>query len=72
MKVCTRFNLIVWSLNSSLLFPMLLLLQNSIPFIFVEVFTFAIKIVPIISPKSIDVITILILQINGWWIGFCC
>jgi hypothetical protein len=35
-------------------------LQNWIPFIFVEVFTFAIKIVPIISPKSIDVIAILI------------
>jgi hypothetical protein len=35
-------------------------LENLIPFIFVEVFTFAIKIVPTISPKSIDVITILI------------
>jgi hypothetical protein len=35
-------------------------LQNLIPFIFVEVFTFAIKIVPTISPKYIDVIIILI------------
>lgn len=38
----------------------MMFLQNLIPFIFVEVFTFAIKVVPTISPKSIDVITILI------------
>jgi len=33
-------------------------LQNLMSFIFVEFFTFAIKIVPTISPKSIDVISI--------------
>jgi len=36
----------------------MMFLQNLMSFIFVEFFTFAIKIVPTISPKSIDVISI--------------
>ncbi len=38
----------------------MMFLQNLMLFIFVEGFTFAIKIVPTSSPKSIDVITTLV------------